>query len=150
PTPKMTTATIRLQKYSSLPWPNGCSRLASTRLRRMPNSMSTLFEASTTECTPSEIIAELPVNAAATNFATAIRVFPAKAATNGAVEWCPAATATSTLRESPDEVRRAEHEGHAREDGRRTHAPGPERPAHGRERVALARLFVEGAVGPVV
>jgi hypothetical protein len=35
---------------------------------------------STSECTPSESIAELPVNAAATNFVEAIKRLPASAA----------------------------------------------------------------------
>src|SRR6202022_2448813 len=67
-TPLWTRATLtRLQKYSSLPWPNGCDSSGGRWLRRIPNRSRAPLPVSTRECTPSESIAELPLKNAATN-----------------------------------------------------------------------------------
>jgi len=69
---KISTATIRFQKYNSLPCPNGCSGVAGRWLSRMPTSSSTPLKVSTAECTPSDSMAELPVMPATVNFVTAM------------------------------------------------------------------------------
>jgi hypothetical protein len=68
----MSTATIRLQKYSSLPWPNGCSGVAGRWLNLMPTSSNTPLKVSTAEWMPSDSIAELPVMPATTNLVAAM------------------------------------------------------------------------------
>src|SRR3569832_45418 len=77
PSPKISTATIRLQKYSSRPCPKGCSCEASFLLRSMPTSSSASFAVSTTEWMPSDSIDALPVMPATMNFVAAIATFAA-------------------------------------------------------------------------
>ena len=72
-------ATIRLQKYCSMPWPKGWSASGGRWLRWIPNRSRIWLPVSTTEWIPSEIIAELPVNPAATNLVAAIARFAASA-----------------------------------------------------------------------
>jgi hypothetical protein len=80
PAPKSRIATMKFQKYTSWPCPNGCSGSGGRRLRRIPNSSTPWFAVSTTEWTPSDSMTELPVKAAARNFAAAITKFAASAA----------------------------------------------------------------------
>ena len=68
---------MRLQKYSSLPWPKGCFGEGGCWLRCTPTSSSRSLAVSTTEWTPSDIIAELPVMPATTNLVAAIATFAA-------------------------------------------------------------------------
>jgi hypothetical protein len=70
--PNRATATIRLQKYSSLPWPNGWLASAGLRLFFKPSNRRTWLPVSTAEWMPSESMAELPVKLAATNLVTAM------------------------------------------------------------------------------
>ena len=71
---------MRLQKKTSLPWPNGCSTLGLRCDSLMPTSRRMPLPVSTIEWIPSESIAELPVMPATTNFVTAIARFDAMAA----------------------------------------------------------------------
>ncbi len=80
PSAKISTATMKLQKYSSRPWPIGCSGVACFCARCMPYSSSTSLPLSTKECTASLSIEELPVTAAATALVIATSRLPASAA----------------------------------------------------------------------
>ncbi|MCW0415589.1 hypothetical protein NB689_001343 [Xanthomonas sacchari] len=82
PAPSANTnrATMKLQKYSSRPWPNGWVASAGRAARRSPYSSNSSLTVSTSECTPSLSIAELPESPAATNLAMAMARLPASAA----------------------------------------------------------------------
>ncbi len=71
---------MKLQKYSSRPWPNGWEASAGREARRRPYNSNSSLTVSTSECTPSLSIAELPEIAAATNLAMAMARLPASAA----------------------------------------------------------------------
>src|SRR5258705_12950654 len=81
PRAKIVMATINDQKYSSLPWPKGCVKSGGRRLWRRPNKSNAPLPVSTSEWIPSDSIAELPENVAATNLVTATATFPMMAAT---------------------------------------------------------------------
>src|ERR1051326_6604292 len=70
--PKITIATITVQRYNSFPNPNGWAASAGLRLSRLPSNSSAPLPVSTSEWTPSATIAALPVNVAATNLLAAI------------------------------------------------------------------------------
>jgi len=80
PAANTSRATMKLQKYSSRPYPNGCTVSGFFSERRRPYSNSTSLMVSTSECTPSLSIAELPDRPAATNLAMAMHRLPASAA----------------------------------------------------------------------
>src|SRR5690349_9595505 len=67
PTLKIDVATIRVQKYRSLPCPKGWPSSAGRWLRFVPRSISPPLAVSTSEWMPSAIMEALPVKAAATN-----------------------------------------------------------------------------------
>ncbi len=69
------------EEYNSMPWPNGWALSAGRAARRRPWKRSPPLPVSTREWMPSEIMAELPVIAPATNLMAAMAAFPAIAAT---------------------------------------------------------------------
>jgi len=79
PTVKRSKDTTKDQKYNSLPYPKGRFASALFLLRFIPHKSKSWLMESITEWMPSEIIAELPVNDAATNFIIAIAISAAKA-----------------------------------------------------------------------
>src|SRR4051812_13251835 len=105
---------MKAQKYSSRPYPNGCERSGALLARAIPYSSKPSLIVSTSECTPSLSMAELPVIAAATNLVAAIARLPPSAAntTNldpdfddtrvtGAARACPRARSCLRLRSVP-------------------------------------------------
>src|SRR6185369_16006718 len=80
PSAKISSATTKLQKYSSRPYPNGCAMSGGRAARRCPCSSSTSFPQSTSECTASLSMEALPLTVAATPFVTATSTFPMSAA----------------------------------------------------------------------
>ena len=76
---KRLTATTKVQKKRSLPWPNGCSSSAGRSARFKPSSSRPWLPVSANECSASASIALLPEITAATALATAIAAFAASA-----------------------------------------------------------------------
>ena len=88
PRPKIRMATTKVQKYSSSPWPKGCSGVAGRTDRRRPYSIRSWFPLSTSEWMASLSMALLPVHQAAANFVTAMARLPARAAKMVVLESC--------------------------------------------------------------
>ena len=74
-------ATTKVQKYNSMPYPNGCCSSAGFEALFMPHKSSPWLLVSTIECTASLSIAELPVIAEAIILVMAMRPLPIRAAT---------------------------------------------------------------------
>src|SRR5690606_7612241 len=72
----------------SRPKPNGCAGVAGREARCIPYSSNNWLVVSTVEWTPSLIIAELPVIAAAMNLVIAIARLPQSAATTTSFDPC--------------------------------------------------------------
>ena len=73
-------ATTNVQKYSSMPYPNGCLSSAGREDRLRPQSTKIWLLVSTMECTASLSMAALPVIAEAIAFVAAIRALAIMAA----------------------------------------------------------------------
>src|SRR5258708_3339310 len=97
PRPKITMATIRDQKYSSLPWPKGCSSSGGRRLLRIPNSKSNSLHESAVAWKASASIAGLLVIAAAAYLKRAIAMLAAIATYRTFVEERLALTLSALL-----------------------------------------------------
>jgi hypothetical protein len=89
PSANTSSATMKLQKYSSRPYPAGWSRSAFFFATRIPYSSRSSLPVSTHECTASLSIAELPVNAAAPVLVTATSTLPTNAAQTAVREPAP-------------------------------------------------------------
>ena len=88
---------MKAQKYSSSPCPNGCRGVAGRAARRMPCSSRNWLPVSTTECTASLHIAELPVTNAATALVAAMAPLPSRAARMTRRLGCPRAGAVGAV-----------------------------------------------------